>query len=250
MHRVLFKIGSFEIYTYGVMLVIGFLTGIGYAIRRNKSGTISNDTILDFSIYLLLGGVSGARFFYVLLHLSDYLPHPISMLNLRQGGLAWHGALLGGFIAFLLFSRKRKIDLYEFLDLCAPCVMLGLAIGRIGCFMNGCCIGTETTSSWGLIFRDAGYLKPHYPTQLFELLLDLVIVFLLVWWEKRKKFSGELTLFMFTLYSIARFIVEFYRLSPPRIYGLSIAQYGSILIFLITAVWIYIRRRKTPVKGG
>lgn len=244
MHRILFKIGDFAIYTYGLLLVIGFIAGVGYTMKRNKGTHISNDDLLDFSFYMLLGGVLGARLVYVALHLGEYLASPLSIINLREGGLSWHGALLGGFTAFAIFSRKRGLNVYEFLDLCAPGMLLGLAIGRIGCFMNGCCLGMETTSPLGMIFRDAGYLTPRYPTQIFELVLDIAIMFLLLWWEKRKQFSGEIVLGMLSFYSAARFIVEFYRLSPPRIFGLSIAQYSSIIFFIVTALWIYIARKK------
>jgi phosphatidylglycerol:prolipoprotein diacylglycerol transferase len=248
MHRVFFKIGNFDIYTYGVMLVIGFMVAIAYVIKRNNGKYIKNDDILDFSFYLLLGGVLGARLVYVLLHLGEYLASPLSIINLREGGLAWHGAILGGFTVYFIFCRKRKIDVYEFLDLCAPSIMLGLAIGRIGCFLNGCCIGMETSSPPGMIFPDTGDRIPRHPTQLYELVLDILIVLTLLWWEKRKKFSGELTLLMLSLYSVARFVVESFRLSPPRIFGLSIAQYSSIIFFIVTAIWIYIATKNSAAK--
>lgn len=246
MHRVFVKIGNFEIYTYGVMLVIAFLTGIAIAIKRNRNSRISREDILDFSLYLLISGVLGARLVYVALHLGEYLHNPISIINLREGGLAWHGALLGGFIAYFIFSKKRGIDVLEFLDLCAPSMLIGLAIGRIGCFMNGCCIGMETSSHWGMIFRDAGYTTPHYPTQLYECGLDLLVAGALVLWDKRKKFSGEIVLLMLSCYSLVRFFVEFFRLSPPRFMGLSIAQYSSIIIFLITIIWVLVKRGSSP----
>jgi phosphatidylglycerol---prolipoprotein diacylglyceryl transferase len=244
MHRVLFKIGNFDIYTYGVMLVTGFLLGIFFTIRRSKNSKITIDDIVDFSFYLLLGGLVGARLIYVLLHLHEYIARPIGIILLREGGLAWHGALIGGFVSFWLFSRRRKLDLLELLDLCAPGIMLGLAVGRIGCFMNGCCLGCETEAPWGVVFRDAGYFSPRHPTQLYELVLDLVIVGFLCFWEKRKKFSGELIILMFTTYSIDRFIVEIFRLSPPRILGLSLAQYSSIIIVIITLFWVHRGREK------
>jgi phosphatidylglycerol---prolipoprotein diacylglyceryl transferase len=244
MHRVLFKIGNFDIYTYGVMLVTGFLLGIAFSIKRNKSSKITTDDIIDISFYLLLGGLIGARLVYVLLHLEEYLARPIGIVLLREGGLAWHGALLGGFVSFWLFALKRKIDLLELLDLCAPGIMLGLAVGRIGCFLNGCCLGNETDLPWGVVFHDAGYFTPRHPTQLYELALDLVIVGFLCFWEKRKKFNGELVILMFTTYSIDRFIVEIFRLSPPRILGLSIAQYSSIIIVILTLYWVFRGRQK------
>ncbi len=145
MHRVLFKIGNFEVYTYGFTLVLGFIVAIAVTIFRNKKKNVLNDDILDFSFYMLLAGIVGSRLVYVLLHLGEYMAHPLSMFNLREGGLAWHGAMAGGLLAFLIFSRIKKIDLYEFLDLAAPQMMLGLAIGRIGCFMNGCCFGIPST---------------------------------------------------------------------------------------------------------
>ncbi|MDQ7821789.1 MAG: prolipoprotein diacylglyceryl transferase [Candidatus Eremiobacteraeota bacterium] len=246
MHRVFAKIHEFEIYSYGVFLVLGFLAGIGFAIWRNRNRVVKNDDILDIGFYLIIGGVVGARFVYVLLHLSEYLKHPISMFNVREGGLAWHGGFLGGLVAFIIYSKVKKINLYEFLDLCAAPVILGLAIGRIGCFLNGCCLGMETTSHWGMVFRDAGYVTPRYPTQLYELVLDLAVVVFLLWWEKRKKFTGEIILMMFCSYSVVRFIVEIFRESPPRIAGLSLAQYSSIILFVVTALIVYLLRKKAP----
>lgn len=244
MHRILFKIGGFPIYTYGIALVLGYLTAICFVIWRNRNKNILNEDIMDFSFYLLLGGIMGARIFYIALHLSEYLANPLSMLNLREGGLAWHGALFGGYIVFVVFSNKRRIDVYEFLDLCAPSVMLGLAIGRIGCFLNGCCVGNETTLPWGIVFRDAELNTPRHPTQIYELILDLLICWFLLFWEKKKKFSGELIILMFVLYSAARFIVECFRLSPPRFLGLSIAQYASMAFALVALIWFYLGRKK------
>jgi len=244
MHRVLFKIGSFEVYTYGFTLVLGFIIAIAVTMYRNRNRKIQNEDFLDFSFYLLIAGIIGSRLVYVLLHLNEYLSRPLSMFNLREGGLAWHGAMAGGLIAFLVFSRKKKIDLYELLDLAAPQMMLGLAIGRIGCFMNGCCLGNETTLPWGVVFRDAGFTTPRHPTQLYELFLDLLIFSFLVWWDKKKKFSGEILILMLTLYSAARFMVEFFRWSPPYVYGLSYAQYFSAVFIGACFYWIYQGRRK------
>ncbi len=256
MHRVLFTIFNFPVYTYGVMLVTGFITGILLTVRRNRSKSISSDDIMDFSLYLLLGGLVGARLVYVLLHFSEYAISPLSIINLREGGLAWHGALLGGLVAFLFFTRKRKLDFGELVDLCAPGIMLGLAVGRIGCFMNGCCLGDPTTLPWGVVFPEAGPIKRH-PTQLYELILDLLVVLFLIHHEKKKKFNGEIALLMLTSYSLVRFFVEFFRFSPPRIAGLSLAQYLSLLMALVTVLFVVrLRARsissssKAPQKKG
>jgi len=256
MHRVIFTIFGFPVYTYGVMLVTGFITGIFFSIKRNRSKSITTDDIMDLSLYLLLGGLVGARLVYVLLHFSEYMASPISIINLREGGLAWHGALLGGLLAFLLFSKKRKIDFAELVDLCSPGIVLGLAIGRLGCFMNGCCLGDPTTLPWGVVFPEAGPMKRH-PTQLYELILDLLVVLFLVNREKHKKFNGEIALLMMSAYSLVRFFVEFFRFSPPRIAGLSIAQYLSLLMAAVTAIYVVRMRArsaappsKSPQKKG
>jgi len=173
---------------------------------------------------------------------------------LRDGGLSWHGALAGGFVSFFLFCRQKKLDLAEFLDLCLPGVALGMAVGRLGCFLNGCCVGSETHAPWGVVFREAGFLTPRHPTQLYEVVLNLVIVGVLCAWEKRRRVAGEITLLYFITWSAARFLVEIFRLSPPRILGLSIAQYASIVIFVLS-LWWFRRARMTGAvtpwsKGG
>ncbi|MGV8122968.1 MAG: prolipoprotein diacylglyceryl transferase [Candidatus Xenobiia bacterium LiM19] len=256
MHRVLFTVFNFPVYTYGVMLVTGFMAGILFTIKRNRSKSISTDNIMDFSLYLLLGGIVGARLVYVLLHFSEYIGSPLSIINLREGGLSWHGALLGGLIAFILIARKRRIKFGELVDLCSPGIMLGLAVGRLGCFMNGCCLGDPTTLPWGVVFPEAGPLKRH-PTQIYELILDIAVVIFLLYREKNKKFDGEIGLLMLSAYSLVRFFVEFFRYSPPRIAGLSIAQYLSLLVAVVTVIFVVRLRTgstgsasKSPKKRG
>jgi len=249
MHRVLFTVFDYPVYTYGVMLVTGFIIGILFTILRNRSRSISTDDIMDFSLYLLLGGIIGARLVYVFLHFSEYTGSLISIINLREGGLSWHGALLGGLIAFILFARKRKFEFGELVDLCSPGIMLGLAVGRVGCFMNGCCFGEPTTLPWGVVFPEAGPLKRH-PTQIYELILDIAIVVFLLFREKNKKFDGEIGLLMLSAYSLARFFVEFFRYSPPRIAGLSIAQYLSLLMAVVTVIFVVRLRAGSASKSS
>lgn len=245
MHRIMFQIGNFPVYSYGVMMVAGFLAALFFTRRRNKKLNVTTDeNVTDLILWLLVGGVIGARLVYVLLHLSVYLQHPGSIFNLREGGLAWHGGLLFGIAALWIFAKIKKINAAELLDLMAPAVLIGLAFGRIGCFLNGCCAGNETHSGCGIVFPENGLGQPQYPTQLYELVLDAAAAWLLVKWSGRKKFSGEIFLGMISCYSLIRFFVEIFRDSPPRILGLSIAQYISIALFAFTAVWI-LKARKT-----
>ncbi len=248
MHRVLFYIGNFPVYSYGVLMALAVFLAYFLVKWRNKTLKVATDEdISDFYVWLILTGIAGARLAYVLLHFSEYSSNILSIFNLRAGGLALHGALIAGVFVFIYFAKKRKISPMKLLDLFAPSVLLGIAVGRIGCFMNGCCLGVEAPAGIGVIFADAGYTMPRYPTQIYEMILDFVAIFVLLYWEKHKRFEGEVMIGAFSLYSVIRFILEMFRESPPRFFGLSIAQYLSIFLFFLTLVWILKSREKGDV---
>ncbi len=248
MHRILFQIGNFPVYTYGVMVALAIFAGYLFVIYRNRNiKAATNEQISDFFILLLLGGIAGARILYVMLHLDSYMEAPLSVFNLRAGGLALHGALIASVFVFIYYTKSKKISTTKFLDLFAPPILLGIAIGRIGCFFNGCCVGMEAQPPWGMIFADAGITSPRYPTQLYELILDLLAVFVLLYWEKKTKFSGEIFVGSFFLYAVIRFLLECFRESPPRFFSLSIAQYFSILVFIVTLIWLIKARKNKDI---
>ncbi|HPZ08009.1 MAG TPA: prolipoprotein diacylglyceryl transferase [Candidatus Eremiobacteraeota bacterium] len=246
MYRVLFTlnlpfIGPFDIYTYAVVLVIGFIIGLTWALKYSKPEDVKPETVMDLSICILIGGIIGARFIHVLINYQEYsIRDPVKIINFREGGLAWYGAVLGAIIGGIIFARISRILFWKLADICSAPVMLGLAIGRIGCFLNGCCYGKPTNLPWGVEFPDV--YPPgvsRHPTQIYEALLDIGIFYILNLINKKKKFHGEIFCYFIGLYSIARFIVEFYRewfSSIPAIMHLNLAQITSLLLIIVIIV--------------
>ncbi len=250
MHQVLFSIGGFKIYSYGATLVAAFLIAIAVAVRQGKKSGFSDEVILDLSLVLLISGVLGSRLLYVLLNLGDYLQRPLSILNLREGGLSLHGGLILGFLAAFWFCRKKNIAFWALMDAISPSFILGMAIGRMGCFLNGCCFGKVTSLPWGVVYSSAHIPLVRHPSQVYEMLLDLAVFFLLLYWQGKKKFDGEVLFLTLMMYSAVRFTVEFFREGLFFFWGLSLAQFGSILIIVLCLVLIAHYRKDVKTAGS
>jgi phosphatidylglycerol:prolipoprotein diacylglycerol transferase len=237
MHPIIAKIGPFTIYSYGMMVAIAFLFGIFIAKREAVRKNIRPDMVYDFSFYLLVGSIIGARIYYVIFFdLKGFLEDSVSIFKVWQGGLAIHGGIFGGIITGIIFSRVRKISFWALADLIAPSIILGQAIGRIGCFLNGCCFGVPMVKP---LFGMEGH-----PTQIYELILDFIGFLLL--WDLRKKirFEGGLFLLYLMTYSVIRIIVSQFRADNLYLWntGITLADLSSLIIFIIAMV-LFIRKR-------
>ena len=228
MHPIIAKIGPFTIYSYGIMVAIAFLFGIFIARREAVRKNIKPGLVYDLGFYLLIGSIIGARIYYILFFgLKDFLAEPASIFKVWQGGLAIHGGIFGGIITGIIFSNARKISFWALADLIAPSIILGQAIGRIGCYLNGCCYGIN-----------------NQPTQIYELILDF-IGFLLLWGLRKKiRFKGGLFLLYLMTYSVIRIIVSQFRADNLYLWntGITLAGLSSLIIFIIAMV-LFIRKR-------
>jgi len=238
MHPILFTIGSITIYSYGVMLALAVLVCTYLLSNDAKRYHISQETAYDLVFWCMVGGFIAARIFYVFLVWDYYKDNLLEILMLQKGGLAWQGGFLGGVLAGVWFARSKKLLLRPLLDLAAPYIALGQAIGRIGCFFNGCCYGKPV--AWGIYYPTHG--ARLYPTQLFEF-AGLFIIFLILkkaqqkgtvpWNTRGQSPSGFIFIFYLWLAAIERFIVEFYRGDAiPFWLGLSLAQYVALGVFI------------------
>jgi len=233
MHPIITKIGPLYVYSYGLMVAIGFAVATLLAYKHADDFGINKERIIDLGIVMLLGGVIGARIVYVALNFQYYTRNPLEIINLTKGGLVWYGAFIFGMIASAWFVRKHRINFWTAADLFAPYIALAQAFGRIGCLLNGCCYGSEAPSSFllGVIFPEDSVLR--YPTQIFSALALLLIFIILRIWQKKRFFCGEIFLGYGLLYSMKRFGVEFFRGDYPKIlYGLTISQLISAAIFI------------------
>lgn len=253
MHPILVKIGPVTIYCYGLMVAIAFLFGIYIARLEAIRKNIKPDLIYDLSFYLVIGSLIGARLYYLaFFNPSIFIKDPVSILKIWQGGLAIHGAILGGIVTGLLFSRFRKISFWKLADLVAPSILLGQAIGRIGCFLNGCCFGVPTESMFGVRFPRGslpyvayGGLAVH-PAQLYEFILNIIGFFALWSMRKRVKFDGGLFLLYLMIYNCIRVITSSLRGDSFYIWStnLKIAQIISSIIFVV-AIVIFMKKQKS-----
>lgn len=241
MHPIIAKIGPLCVYSYGLMVAAGFAIAIFLAYKHAGEFGIGKDRIIDFGIVILVGGLVGARLLYVLTNLKYYILNPLEIINIAKGGLVWYGAFLFGILAAVLFVKKNKINFWAGADLFAPYIALAQAIGRVGCFLNGCCYGGEVPSDYMFSVVFPGESVFRHPTQIYSALALLLLFVILRAWQKRRNFNGEVFLGYVMLYSIARFGLEFLRGDNPKILsGLTISQLISIPVFTAClAMFIY-----------
>src|SRR3546814_829471 len=183
-----------------------------WRIRQGKADLSMRD-LEDLIFYSVLGVVIGGRLGYVLFYkLGDYLANPLEIFFLWQGGMSFHGGLVGVIVVLLLFARKHGKTLFEIGDFIAPMIPLGLAAGRLGNFINGELWGRPTTVPWGMVFPQAGDGLPRHPSQLYEMGLEGFVLFALVWWFASKpRPAGQVSAVFLMGYGVFRFLVEFTR---------------------------------------
>lgn len=244
-----YTIHNVNIYAYGLMLTIAFIVGTIITIRVAAREKIPAEIVLDLVTFIIIGAIIGARLLYVLLKFSEYKENPTSVLYITQGGLSVHGGVLGGMIAAWIYIAYRKLKYWHIADMVAPQLALGLAIGRIGCFLNGCCYGVPTSNpqAWyAVIFPDNPHTGltggvPRHPAQLYESALSFLIFLYLRSFYKNRKFEGHVFLMWVGLYSVARFIQEFYRFneSSEVIFGfITVAQLASVVLAVFAFIII------------
>jgi len=225
MHPILLKLGPFTVYSYGAFVALGFAAATFLIYRRAASFHIDKDNIIDLVILMLVAGVAGARLLYVLLNFGYYRANPFEIINLSKGGLVWYGGFLAALGSTIMYTKLKKMEFWNTMDLIAPYIALAQAFGRIGCFFNGCCYG-----------RDG------IPVQLYSSLLLVIIFILLALRQNWRKFTGEIVLDYCILYSLKRFGIEFFRGDNPKIFlGMTISQIISLVV-LALAIPIFIKK--------
>lgn len=224
MHPEICKIGPFTVYSYGLMLAIAFIAGSTLACKQARKENISPEMVFNLSFLLLICGILGARLFYVVENLRYYIKNPLEIIMLQYGGLAWFGGLIAAVIAGAVYLKIKKLSVSRMADLIVPFVALGQAIGRIGCFLNGCCYGYTVI-----------------PTQIYSSFLLLVIFVILRFLQERPHKEGTIFLSYLFLYSLKRFFIEFLRADNPVVlWGLTLFQLLSI-VGLLVSVLMFIR---------
>ncbi len=254
MYPKLISIGSFYIPTYGVLVALGFLAGLGVTIRLARRAGLDPDKVTNLAVYCALAGIAGAKLFMFLFDIRDYISNPgqIFTLETLQAAGVFHGGFIAAFVVALLYVRKQHLPAFPMMDTFAPGVALGQAIGRLGCFAAGCCWGKECYLPWGVRFR-SNFASPVpldktlHPVQLYESAADLIIFGILYRQFNRRHRDGHVIGLYLVLYSTARFIIEFYRVHEQSLVGpFSLTQWIALAL-LALGVIILLRGRTAAV---
>ncbi|HEY3281685.1 MAG TPA: prolipoprotein diacylglyceryl transferase [Armatimonadota bacterium] len=236
---ILFHWGPITLYTYGFLLVLGFLAAVGWTQRHARREGISPEQITDAGLWMLLVGVVCARLVFVALE-HDHYTSWTQIFQVWQGGLSLHGGLLGGVLAGAWYCRSQGIPFLKMADVVAPSLGLGYAFGRMGCLLNGCCYGTECHLPWAMRFPSVqvpGTLTPpSHPTQIYSALAGLLIWVLVERLSRRPHYRGQLFGTFLLLYSVYRFLVEALRKGVTArvlVDGLTEGQVASLVMFVV-----------------
>jgi phosphatidylglycerol:prolipoprotein diacylglycerol transferase len=264
MFPVIFRIGNFEITSFGLMMFMSFITGAWLTGKQLERYGLRRDLAWDVLAWVAIGGILGAKFYYLALHWSDLIADPLGQL-LSRGGLVWYGGLIGGVLAYYIQVTVKKLPRATMFDATAPALAAAYAVGRMGCFLVGDDYGVPTDSWVGIAFPngsppstagnlrtigvdvpssipDATVLAVH-PTQLYEVGLAL-IMFTILWRLGRNRLhQGQLFAVYMMLYAVERFMIEFVRAKGDRILlGFSTSQVMSIILLTAgVALWTYQR---------
>jgi phosphatidylglycerol:prolipoprotein diacylglycerol transferase len=248
----LFSIGPLTVHAYGFFLAIAFIAGmlVSYWYLRRKF--MDAYVVFELVLAAAIGGIIGARAFYVVGHWSEFSSSWGNIFKFwNVEGLVFYGGLILGILAAVVVVKLRGLSIGVVLDSGGLAVPLALAIARVGCLLNGCCYGKSSGLKWAITFPmktqiDMGMpTNPLHPTQIYELLMDLFIFFLLLSIYKRFKYRGELMIAFIMLYSVARFINEFFRYHTSSNANLFF-QLLSLAIFFLAALALIFRRRLLP----
>ncbi len=240
MDPVAFQIFGLEIRWYGILIATGVLIGAILAIREAKRVGLDEETLMDFLIWEVPLCLVGARLYYVIFSWDLYRDNPIEALNIRNGGLAIHGAIITAIIVAIIFTRIRNINFWTIADVCAPSLILAQSIGRWGNYINQEAYGGPTNLPWGIMVNG---VKVH-PTFLYESIWNFLVFLFLLWYGKNKqKVKGEVFLLYIALYSFIRFFVEGLRTDSLMLGTIRVAQLVSILGIAIS-MYIFYKKRK------
>lgn len=274
MHPVLIDVfGLFKLHTYGLMIAIGFLTGMQLGVREARRVDLGekkdfDQFILDLTFWILLVAMAGSRLLFIMVEWEkDYSKDPLRIFRFWEGGLVFYGGFLASVIFSVYYSRKKKRDFFQVADTLIPSVALGHVFGRLGCFAAGCCWGKQAENfplavrfppgslayqsmqSAQVIAYDAPHTFPIHPVQLYESIGELLVFFILLAVRTRKRFHGQVLLTYLFLYPILRTTLEFFRGDKARgvdiLFGLSTSQLISVMVAIVAVfLLVYLTRRR------
>ena len=269
-NRVAFSIGDLPVYWYGILIALGFILAILYVSRRAREFGVDADRMLDVILGGAIGGIVGARAYYVILQWDYYGQNLSQIFNTRSGGMAIYGGLIGGVLIGLLMCKIRRVKFMPALDLVVGGFLIGQGIGRWGNFVNIEAFGANTSLPWGMsssvitdyltqheaeleaIGMDIDPNMPVHPTFLYESLWCLLGFAFIAWYTRRRKFDGELTLLYMMWYGAGRAVIEGLRTDSLMIPGtlLRASQVLAAAMVVVAAIIWIVKTSKVKKVGG
>jgi phosphatidylglycerol:prolipoprotein diacylglycerol transferase len=258
-------IGPLSLPTYGFLMAIAFLVGLWVAARQAQRDGVDTQKITDLGIYTLLGGLVGARLMLLAVEWRYFSEHPKDLWSLVTSGGVFYGGFFGALPVAWWYVRRHRLPYWRTADILAPGVVIGQAIGRVGCFMAGCCFGMPAKVPWAVTFTSVDAQRtvgtpldvPLHPAQLYESLACLLIFGTLLWMAPRKRFHGQIVSSYVILYAVARFVIEFFRgdevrgfvrISPDQV--VSTSQVIALSLALAVMALVPYLLKKQRVEAG
>lgn len=262
MHPVLFQIGSFELASYGAMTALGYMAAAFYLLPRLKKINLDKDTFWNLIFIAFMGAIIGAKLLFIIVswhQLGDSLADKLTaIIKDFRYGFVFFGGMIVSVLSLIFYMKKKGLDVLKTSDFMIVALPLGHALGRIGCFLAGCCYGRPTQMPWGVSFTHAKSLVPQellgvplHPTQLYESAANLLLFFLLHKLYKKPHKKGSILLMYVACYSLLRFVIEFFRgdFRGAYILGLSPSQIIAVIISLLAfGGWLWLRKK--DIKNG
>ncbi len=258
---IIFEVGPITIRWYGLLIASAVLIGVSLSQYLAKRRGVEPELLADLAIWLIVAAIPCARIYYVLFQWQEYAQRPEDIIAIWKGGIAIHGAIIGGTIATIIFARLNRVSLWQLIDLVVPSLALGQAIGRWGNFFNSEAFGRPTDLPWKLFIppgnRPPEYLSYDYfhPTFLYEslwnILVFVILISLFVWsLQQQERYKvGTMAFTYFIVYSLGRFWIDVLRTDRIMMCPIRIAQVISLVIIslgILGLIWLYILKRRLP----
>lgn len=248
MYNDILKIGPLTIHGYGLMIGIGVIVALVVAAKRAKKRGLDTDFVYGLGLITLVFGFIGAKLLYCIVEIEAFLNEPMQVLS--GSGFVLYGGIIGGILAAMVYCKYKKVNFFEYFDLAVPSVAIAQGFGRIGCFLAGCCYGRETDSCIGIMFHNSS-IAPNgiklIPTQVFSSAGNFLIALVLLLYARKNRKTGKVGALYLILYSVGRFIIEFFRNDYRGNVGvLSTSQFISLVILAIGIAMFFAKELPWP----
>ena len=249
-NQIAIKFHNISIYWYAIFIVLAFIVGIALCRKDNGKYNIKFENILELAIIMIPVAIISARIYFILFKLEYYIQNPSKILDIRNGGLAIYGGIIGAIITIIIYCKKKDINILDMLDYIVPYLALGQAIGRWGNFFNMEAYGTETNSIFRMgIVKNFKFIEVH-PTFLYESVGCLLIFILLYNIRNKRKYKGQLTYIYLSLYGFIRAIIEGLRTDSLMLGNFRVSQVLSIILCITFSAMLIYKNNKNKGKNN